>query len=234
MVSLTWESSSGRFYDIEASPDLSSGSWQPMGVAITAEGGDALLTSAMVESDLATSMEYFRVLQVDPPPFIEQGFEDGFDEWTMSVAAGAVDSGTNWEAGVPTNGPGVAKTGNNAAGTGLTANYTDGTSIQLRSPVINTFGLRGVKLSFSYYLEALESEGGNVRLLEENGDFIQNLFDQPFIGGEDLNTADWTDVEVRLPNLDPPRPFIIEYQFLTLGDGSNGAGWFIDDVRVAK
>ena len=229
MVNLTWDSSPGRFYDIEASPDLSPGSWVPMGVAIPAEGGEALVTSASVEGDVAQLMEYFRVGRVDPPPFLETSFEDGLGEWTTTSVAGSM-----WEAGVPTAGPPAAKTGANVAGTGLAGDYEDGTVGSLRTPVIDTLGNR-VSLSFSYFLEAVEGEGGRVNLLEADGSLIQN-FEPIYTGGEDGNTADWTDVSFRLPNLDPARPFIIEFEFLTGDDGdpNNGAGWFIDDVSIGK
>ncbi|MDC0503398.1 hypothetical protein OAV21_02645 [bacterium] len=229
MVNLTWDSSPGRFYDIEASPDLSPGSWVPMGVAIPAEGGEALVTSASVEGDVAQLMEYFRVGRVDPPPFLETSFEDGLGEWTTTSVAGSM-----WEAGVPTAGPPAAKTGANVAGTGLAGDYEDGTVGSLRTPVIDTLGNR-VSLSFSYFLEAVEGEGGRVNLLEADGSLIQN-FEPIYTGGEDGNTADWTDVSFRLPNSDPARPFIIEFEFLTGDDGdpNNGAGWFIDDVSIGK
>ena len=230
MVSLTWSSFAGKFYDIEASPDMAPGSWQGMQVAIPAEGGDALLTSAMIESDLASSMEYFRVVQVDAPPFLEQGFEDGIGDWTTS------GSGTPWEFGMPTNGPGAAKTGAGAAAVGLTANYADGTQSVLRTPVIDPLGTTSrLTLDFAYFINATDEEGGQLAILEEDGTVIQTL-EPLYIGGEDGNTADWTDASIRLPKLDPVRPFILQFTFLSLEDGeeNNGNGWFIDDVRVSK
>ncbi|MFT5406434.1 MAG: hypothetical protein ACI9DF_005295 [Verrucomicrobiales bacterium] len=228
-VSLTWVSGAGNFYDIEASPNMSSGSWVSMGVVIPAEGGEALLTSATITSDAALSMEYFRVRQVDPPPFLETSFEDGLGDWTTNSVAGSM-----WEVGVPAAGPTAAKTGVNVAGTGLAGDYEDGTVGSLRTPVIDTLGNR-VSLSFSYFLEAIEGEGGRVNLLETDGSIIQS-FEPIYTGGDEGNTADWTDVSLRLPSLEPSRPFIIEFEFLTGDDGdpNNGAGWFIDDVRIGK
>ena len=74
-----------------------------------------------------------------------------------------------------------------------------------------------------------------MRLLETNGDEIVR-FDPPFTGGDEGNTSEWTEATLRLPDLDPARPFIIEFVFLSVDDGepNNGAGWFVDDVRVAN
>lgn len=232
-VDLTWESLAGLFYDVEHSPDLTPGSWQVVLNDFAAAGGEALLTSAIVQGDEGSAASYFRVVQVPPPPFLEEGFEGAAEGWEVSLFAGGTETATTWEFGAPTNGPSAAKTGDGVAGTDLDANYANGTTIQLRSPVIDTAGATGVKLSFAYYLDALEGEGGRVNLLEENGDLIQSL-EPLFTGGDDGNTADWTEASIRLPSLDTVRSFIIEFQFLTAGDGSNGAGWFIDDVRVAK
>ena len=48
-VNLTWDSVPGRFYNVEVSPDLSSGSWQPVMSAIPADPDPAIATSSTVE-----------------------------------------------------------------------------------------------------------------------------------------------------------------------------------------
>lgn len=151
----------------------------------------------------------------------------------MSVWENGTETATTWEAGTPSGGPGAARAGTGAAGTDLDADYADGTTIVLRSPLIDTQGATRVNLTFWHYLEALDDEGGQVNLLDANGELIGTLFD-PFIGGEDNNILEWTEEAVRLPDLD--EPFIIEFQFLSVGgnEPNNGAGWFVDDVRVGK
>ncbi len=228
-VNLTWDSLSGRFYDVEVSPDLSSESWQAALSAIPAEPEPAVLTSASLDVSPEGSMQYFRVRAVGPPPFLETSFEDGMGEWTVS------GDGTMWEFGAPTSGPGEANTGTAVAGTGLAGDYADGTVAQLRTPVIDPGETQSVKLEFWYYLEAAEGEGGQISVLEADGTLIANL-DPPYIGGEEGNTTEWTEVSVRLPKLEPARPFIVQFALLSADDGDpeNGTGWLIDDVRLGK
>lgn len=64
-----------------------------------------------------------------------------------------------------------------------------------------------------------------------DGTLIQSL--EPLFAESDLNTEDWTEVTMRLPNLE--RPFRIQFQFLSAADEvPNGAGWYLDDVRVGR
>ena len=188
----------------------------------------------------ATSQEYIWDKDNDTkepaPPILETGFEDGPGDWTVHLMEGGVETGTTWETGVPTQGPGAAKTGNNAAGTGLTADYEDGTTVVLRSPVIDPTGVSGnLKLDFWYYLEAVEGEGGKVTVLEADGTSIQDL-DPFFTGGVDGNTSEWTKATFLLPALQPLRPFRIQFNFLSAenDEPDNGSGWFIDDVMIGS
>jgi hypothetical protein len=229
-VELSWSSFAGNYFDIEASPDLSLGSWQVLGNDIAAAAGEATETSATVQGSTSAAMEYLRVVQVAAPPLLEMGFEEGMGDWVISGA------GTPWEFGTPSNGPGAAKTGTGVAAVGLTSNYADNTQAALQTPVIDPSNVSGsLKLSFSYFLGATNEEGGQISILEVDGTPIQAL-EPLFIGGEDGDTAEWTDITIRLPKLDPTRPFMIQYTFLSLDDGeeNNGVGWFIDDVRIGK
>lgn len=231
MVDLTWDSQPGFFYDIEASLNLTEGSWEPFMLAIAAEADPAIATSASIQGSIEASMQYLRVIQVSRPPFLGTSFEDGMGDWMVS------GNGTLWEFGSPTTGPGAAHTGAGAAATGLTADYADGTVTQLRTPVIDPAGATGTfKLDFWYYLDASEGEGGQVSILEADGSLIQNL-EPLYLGGADgSNTTEWTEVNLKLPKLDPVRPFIIQFNFLSVDDGDpdNGTGWLIDDVRIGK
>ena len=234
-ANITWSTLPGAFYDIEISPDLTPGSWQTSMAAVAADGDPAVTTSASVQGWGDASMHFLRVVRVPAPPLLGTSFEDGATDWTVSLFPGGVETGTTWEIGSPTNGPGAARTGDNVAGTGLTADYEDGTTIQLRSPVIDPAGFTGtLNLNFWYYLDTIDGEGGQLGILEANGDLIQDL-EPLFTGGEEGNTAEWTEFNIKLPTLEPARPFIVQFQFLSAGGGDpNGAGWFIDDVRVGK
>ncbi|MFT5041018.1 MAG: hypothetical protein ACI8TX_001989 [Hyphomicrobiaceae bacterium] len=227
-VDLTWESKPGLFYDVEASTDLSPGSWEPFMVAIAAEPDPAIATSISVQGSADASMQYLRVVQVPPPPLLETSFEDGMGDWTVG------GDGTLWEFGAPTTGPGAANSGTGVAATGLTADYAEGTMTQLRTPVIDPAGVRGfLKLDFWQYVEANDGEGGQISILEADGTLIQTL-EPLFLGGEAGNSTEWTEANFRLTN--PGRPFIVQFEFLSGDDGdpNNGTGWLIDDVRIGK
>ena len=241
VVDLTWESEPGAFYDVEVSGDLAADSWQPLALAITAEPSPARVTSVTVPGAVDEAMQYLRVVRVPAPPLLASGFEDGLGDWTVGVLEGGAGTGTMWGVntwgdGLPFKGPAAAHTGTSAAVTGDVGDYADGTTIYLRTPVIDPLGFSGrLTLDFWYYLGAVEGEGGQVSLLEADGTLIQAL-EPLFLGGEDGNTADWTEASIRLPALDPVRPFIVQFGFLSLQDGdpANGPGWFIDDVSVGK
>lgn len=228
-VDLTWDSTPGRFYDVEGSSDLSGSSWSPMVRALPAEPEPAVSTSTSIDVAAGVAMHYFRVRVVGPPPFLETSFEEGLGDWVVS------GEGTVWEAGPPTSGPGEAVTGSNVVATGLAGDYADGTVTFLRTPVVDPGDTQSVKLEFSYFLEAAEGEGGQIRVLEADGSLIQNV-EPPFIGGEEGNTSEWTQVVLRLPKLEPARPFIVEFAMLSIDDGDpeNGTGWMIDDVVIGK
>ncbi len=228
-ITTTWTSQSGEWFAVSTSTDLEN--WTDLGDAVPAsDEGD---TTSFTDDDLGDdTVRYYRIARVDAPPFIDTGFEDGMGDWTVALWPNGSETGTTWEFGPPTQGPGAARSGDNAAGTDLDADYEAGTTIVLRSPIIDTKGATRVGLSFWYYLDALEGEGGQVKMLETDGSDIATLLD-PFIGGEDGNTSEWTQASTRLPDMD--RPFILEFQFLSAGEGGEtGAGWFIDDIRVGK
>ncbi len=228
VVDLTWESEAGTLYDIEMSVDQTTGSWQPIMLGVLGEPDPATTTSISVQGQVDAPMQYFRVRRAGTPPLLETSFEDGMADWTVS------GDGTPWEFGTPSSGPGAANTGTGVAATGLAGDYADGTMVQLRTPVIDPGETQRVNLDFFYYLEATANEGGQISLLESDGRLIVNL-EKLYLGGEG-NTAEWTEENIRLPKLEPARPFIVQFAFLSVEDGNpdNGTGWLIDDVRVSK
>ena len=228
MVSLAWNSAPGKFYNVEMSDNLTTLSWQPVARAVSAAADPAIVTSATVQSPADAVMQYLRVRQVGPPPFLETSFEDGMGDWTVT------GDGTLWEFGTPTSGPGAANSGTGVVATGLAGDYTDGTVTQLGSPIIDPGEPDRVKLEFSYFLQAAEGHGGQISILEPDGTVIESL-EKLYLGVEN-DTTEWTQEAVRLPTLTPARPFIVQFAFLSTDDGdpNNGTGWLIDDVRISK
>ncbi|MEM7395950.1 MAG: LamG-like jellyroll fold domain-containing protein, partial [Verrucomicrobiota bacterium] len=229
MVALTWESSSSKLYNIQSSPDLTPGSWETVLTEVPG-AADAAETTAML-AGAGQVAYYYRVLDIGDLPFVSEDFENGADGWVAGLFPGGAETGTTWEFGEPTNGPGSARGGSGAVGTGLAADYEAGTTITLQTPAFDTLGKRAT-LDFWYYLDAAEGEGGQVRLLEEDGTLIEAL-EPLFTGGELNNTAEWTQASIRLPKVDPARPVKVEFVFLS-GGNPEGAGWFLDDVLIAR
>ncbi|MEM7383328.1 MAG: hypothetical protein AAF514_00155 [Verrucomicrobiota bacterium] len=233
---ITWSAVPGTFYDVDVSPDLTPGSWLPAVTQVEANPELNLDTAATVPGNPDGGRSFFRIRQVEAPPLLETGFENGQGDWTVSVVPNGTETGTTWEFGPPTNGPDAARSGNNVVGTGLAADYEDGTTVLLQSPVVDPINTAGrLNLRFWYFLGAKGDEGGQVSLLEEDGSLIGH-FDQLFIGGSEGNTNEWTEAVFPIPALDPVRPFRIQFSFLSGSDGvPNGEpGWFLDDVRIGK
>ncbi len=231
---ISWSAVPGTYFEVETSIDLES--WTPQLTAIEANADPSMDTVAMVPGSADGRQQFLRIRQVGAPPLLETSFEEGQGDWEVSLFPNGTETGTTWEFGQATNGPGFARSGTNVVGTGLSADYEDGTTVILRSPVIDPTNLPGrINLEFWYYLGANAEEGGQVSLIEENGDLIEH-FDPLFTGGEDGNTTEWTQAIFAIPRLDPVRPFRIQFSFLSGSDGRpNGEpGWFIDDVRVGK
>ena len=230
---ISWSAFPGTYYDVETSLDLVA--WQSAFTAVEANADASMDTLALVPGSTDAAQQFVRVVQVQAPPLLETGFEDGAEGWVVSLFPNGTETSTTWEFGEPTNGPGAAKTGANVAGTGLADDYDDGTTVLLNSPTIDPTGVAGrINLSFWHFLGVNDNEGGQVNVLEEDGTVIESF--DPFFGGDDGNTPEWTQAVFQLPKLDPVRPFKIQFAFLTGDDGTpnNLPGWFIDDVRVGK
>ena len=86
------------------------------------------------------------------------------------------------------------------------------------------------KLSFNYFIDSTaEVEGGQIRILDENGDLLFAQEGEDIITGQ---TGSWTPFSLRFPGAARGVKVIIEFAFLTDDDDEVGAGWYIDDVRI--
>ena len=224
-ATISWASQAGSFYAVEVSNDLVT--WRTLEEAI--EPVDAVLSYTDSAAEVATDTErYYRVREQPAPALFSDNFEGDTSGWTVGVLPDFAATGTTWEAGTPTNGPGTAFEGENAFGTGLTANYEAGTGIFLRSPVIDLTGAGRAKLTYQHYLDAADGEGGRVNVLSADGTLLVGGL-KLYIGPEGNTGGSWAKETIRLPDLNAP--VVIEFEFLS---GANAAapGWFIDTVEV--
>ncbi|MDB4772645.1 hypothetical protein OAG20_01240 [Verrucomicrobiales bacterium] len=236
-VTLTWESSAGEFFRIERSESLMPGSWVSVGDAIPAAAGPATVTEADLLATAEDPEGFYRVAQVAPPAFYEEGFESGLGQ--MTFFANDIVTDTIWEAGAPSDPPGV-RSGQQVAVTTLDGPFADGIfnlengkGIGLRSPVLDISGLVGPVLTFQHRLEVLDGQSGvRVNVIAADGvTEIQRGLLQ-FVE----SVADWEEASVRLPDeVLAAGQVILEWELLSVDDGdpnNNGFGWAIDDVTV--
>ena len=160
-----------------------------------------------------------------PPPAYADDFENGAEGWIAETAAGD----THWELGTPNAGTlTAAANGDNVWGTNLVGNYTPDSVTSLRSPVIDLTEVKRPKLSFQYYIDAVQdAEGGQIRILNEAEEPIFTR-DEIFAG----TTETWTPFDLTFPLEVRNQKIILEFRLLTDGDDNVGAGWYIDDVVI--
>ena len=225
--SFSWVSSPGKLYQVHRSNAVN-GPFDSI-AEVTADGD---LTTFADPAPVANNA-FYQVANVPPAPIFEEDFETGAAGWTTQDLG---ESGTLWELGKPTNGPGEAHSPTRAYGTGLTKDYDDYTDVYLVSPVIDLTGLDNARLEFWSYRDCEPAVEGElydwcqVMILDEDGDW---LVDDPIWirGGE---AKQWRLEKAKIPAEALGQKIRLEFNFSTDGGQDNGpqAGWFIDDVTI--
>ncbi len=217
-ATITWQSAEGDgFFLVQRSTDLVD--WTEVATGIASEADQ---TSFMIE-DASAPAEYYRVARSTAPPILSESFEIGATDWVV------VDgSGSKWELGTPTAGPAAAHSGENVFATDLDSLYANGTNASLRSPVIDLTEETRPILTFWYFIDSeFEADGGQLNFLDENGELI--------VSNEELfwgTSEDWVEFSQRIPVEARGQKIILEFRFLSDGEGANGQGWFIDDITI--
>ncbi len=224
-VDLTWQSKEGRYYAVDTSTDLLT--WETI-VSEFPEGGATAASTDYSDATVPADADdlYYRVRQVPPPALLSTDFEDGAEGWTAVTDLGD----TEWQLGTPNvEGLTTAASGTMAWGTNLDSDYAPGTfAARLRSPVIDVSGDSSPRLSFNFYIDSvLDTEGGQLRFLDENGDELA-VVEEIFSG----QSEGWKPYSIRFPGAARGGNVIIEFAFLSDEDDEVGAGWYIDDVRI--
>ena len=228
-VALTWQSESGGYYAVDTSTDLVS--WEVIVTEIP-EGGATTETASYEDTGVPMDLSalYYRVRQVAAPAIYFTDFEgeNGAEGWTAMTDSGSVE----WELGTPAvDGLMVAASGTQAWGTDLDSHYTSEFNLaRLRSPAIDASAKTTPNLSFNYFIDStVDVEGGQLRLLDENGDELWTQNQDDILSGQ---TGAWTPFSIRFPQAARGVKVILEFAFLTDDDGNVGVGWYIDDVSV--
>ena len=225
--SFSWVSSPGKLYQVHRSNAVN-GPFDSI-AEVTADGD---LTTFADPAPVANNA-FYQVANVPPAPIFEEDFETGAAGWTTQDLG---KSGTEWELGKPTNGPGEAHSPTRAYGTGLGKDYDDYTDVYLVSPVIDLTGLDNARLEFWSYRDcepAFEGEltdACQVWILDEDGEYLNDV---PIWirGGE---AKQWRLEKGKIPAEALGQKIRLEFNFLSDGGQDSGpqAGWFIDDVAI--
>ena len=225
--SFSWVSSPGKLYQVHRSNAVN-GPFDSI-AEVTADGD---LTTFADPAPVANNA-FYQVANIPPAPIFEEDFETGAAGWTTQDLG---ESGTLWELGKPTNGPGEAHSPTRAYGTGLAKDYGDYTDVYLVSPVIDLTGLDNARLEFWSYRDcepAFEGEltdACQVWILDEDGEYLNDV---PIWirGGE---AKQWRLEKGKIPAEALGQKIRLEFSFSSDGGQDNGpqAGWFIDDVAI--
>jgi hypothetical protein len=225
--SFSWVSSPGKLYQVHRSNAVNE---HFDSIAEVTADGD--LTTFADPAPVANNA-FYQVANVPPAPIFEEDFETGAAGWTTQDLG---KSGTEWELGKPTNGPGEAHSPTRAYGTGLAKDYDDYTDVYLVSPVIDLTGLDNARLEFWSYRDcepAFEGEltdACQVWILDEDGEYLNDV---PIWirGGE---AKQWRLEKGKIPAEALGQKIRLEFSFSSDSGQDNGpqAGWFIDDVAI--
>ena len=225
--SFSWVSSPGKLYQVHRSNAVN-GPFDSI-AEVTADGD---LTTFADPAPVANNA-FYQVANVPPAPIFEEDFETGAAGWTTQDLG---ESGTLWELGKPTNGPGEAHSPTRAYGTGLAKDYGDYTDVYLVSPVIDLTDLDNARVEFWSYRDCEPAVEGElydwcqVMILDEDGEY---LVDDPIWlrGGE---AKQWRLEKGKIPAEALGQKIRLEFSFTSDGGQDNGpqAGWFIDDVAI--
>ena len=225
--SFSWVSSPGKLYQVHRSNAVNE---HFDSIAEVTADGD--LTTFADPAPVANNA-FYQVANVPPAPIFEEDFETGAAGWTTQDLG---ESGTLWELGKPTNGPGEAHSPTRAYGTGLAKDYDDYTDVYLVSPAIDLTGLDNARLEFWSYRDcepAFEGEltdACQVWILDEDGEYLNDV---PIWirGGE---AKQWRLEKGKIPAEALGQKIRLEFSFSSDGGQDNGpqAGWFIDDVAI--
>ena len=225
--SFSWVSSPGKLYQVHRSNAVN-GPFDSI-AEVTADGD---LTTFADPAPVANNA-FYQVANVPPAPIFEEDFETGAAGWTTQDLG---ESGTLWELGKPTNGPGEAHSPTRAYGTGLAKDYGDYTDVYLVSPVIDLTGLDNARLEFWSYRDcepAFEGEltdACQVWILDEDGEYLNDV---PIWirGGE---AKQWRLEKGKIPAEALGQKIRLEFNFSSDGGQDIGpqAGWFIHHVAI--
>jgi|TARA_B100000959_G_scaffold132938_1_gene139393 hypothetical protein len=230
-LSISWESTQGKLYDILVSPDLSSPrtSWAELGgaqdIAADPSGSNTLVIALPFPGE-----GFVAVREKNPPPLFSDDLETGAAGWTTLV--NDASGNTEWELGSPNGSTGPISGADDSANAWCTSlgNYGANSDISLRTPVIDLTGAAAALLTFDAYRDADGfGDTASVRFLH-SGNQTQLGADVPI----DMTVfdLDYIAIEVPVPAAAIGEAVLIEFNFVSEGSLDAFSGLCLDNVKV--
>lgn len=196
---------------------------------LTKAGAYSVVASSA--SGLTTSQVARLTVLVPPFPTQTEQFEPGFDGWTT-------DNPALWQVGVPTFGPPLingsrAHSGTNVSATLLGANYPANSSGRLISPrfiVPAVAADERVVLRFYQWYQYGVGDAGAVQIAQTTA---ATNWTPLAISAPNGASSSWSLATVDLTSYQGQEVRLAFFHSAN-GDGSVGAGWYIDDVSLSQ
>ena len=230
-LSISWESTQGKLYDILVSPDLSSPrtSWAELGgaqdIAADPSGSNTLVIALPFPGE-----GFVAVREKNPPPLFSDDLETGAAGWTTLV--NDASGNTEWELGSPNGSTGPLSGADDSANAWCTnlGNYGANSDISLRTPIIDLTGITAALLSFDAYRDAAGfGDTASVRFLRSD-DQAQLGVDVPI--DMTIFDLDYVTAEVPVPAIAIGESVLIEFIFVSDGSLDAFSGLCLDNVKV--
>ncbi|GIN73372.1 hypothetical protein J14TS2_38470 [Bacillus sp. J14TS2] len=156
-------------------------------------------------------------------------FEDGADEWTTN-------EGSDWELGIPREGPRNAVSGENVWGTNLRGPYLPDQEHILTSPTIDLTGKEFATIYFQHWfdMDYTIREYGHVEISDDGGETWKELARYPKDGYDSNHPRQFWYLEEL--NIDEYIGEKVNIRFHLNNSSQSlwGNGWFIDDFEVRE
>jgi len=240
-VTISWDSQSGRLYNLRSETDPSSA--LPIDWAIFGGFQDLAATPPENSVTFPLPADPFRLFVVEdfaapPESVFADNFESGQGQWT--TGRDDLNGNTLWEHGTPSNvgpvPPGIPlPSGSNCFGTNLAGNYAFDAKAWLRSPAIPLTNAAGATLCYERFIDVEPPapdpfDWGTVSVLDASDDSEIAVIETDIIDA----TAGWEKVASPIPAAALGKTIKLEFRLESDDFDENGpfAGFYIDDVNV--
>lgn len=229
----TWDSVTGKLYNLRSETDPSNGA--PIAWPIVDSNADIPADPSGTNTltiPLPADPERFFVIEDFPAPpvtLLSDDFENGQGGWTTGSDGLA---GTAWELGAPSNvGPAAANSPDNCFATNISADYNFDADVWLRSPPIDLTTAGAATLNYFQFtdIEGSPFDWGKVSVLDATDDSLLAVIADPVEG----SSGGWEAVSIAIPATALGKTIKIEFRLVSDDfPDSNYAGWYLDDVEV--